>query len=447
MRWKLFVLLVVLAVLLAACNSSTPPPEAQEESPGIVTLDAQCNGAAGPLITPLYPNAETPATLSDGSLYEIYKPDNWNGRLMLFAHGYFDPYANGGGEYDYAHPILPNHYEDPNTAAVYNEVVCNLVLNGFALAWSSYNVNGYAIKSGYKSTQELRNLAVDLLIPSRVYVMGFSLGGQVAITLAEKYPSSYAGALPACGPVAGSTKQLAYVGDVRAVFDYAFPGVLADADAGANALDVPEPPPAWGTSTSPSPVMQAIAAALNQDQDLESARKFAGVTQLKLPYTNDTELINSWTEALYFAVRGVNNAMWLAGGNPYDNQRTSYSGLSRKDNRQLNRGVIRYTADPDAQAYFRDNYDTSGNLNTPVLTLHTNLDPQIPFSHEADYGAKVSARRKSSNLAQQYVSRYGHCNFKPEEVVSALNGLITWAEAPSWLKWLFKPKSGDVTMN
>lgn len=435
MRWKLFVLLVVLAVLLAACNSSTPPPEAQEESPGIVTLDAQCVGADGPInIDPI-----SEGTLGDGSLYEIYRPGNFSGRLMLFAHGYFDPYANGGGEYDYAHPILPNHYEDPNTAAVYNEVVCNLVLNGFALAWSSYNVNGYAIESGYQSTQELRELAEGLLNPSQVYVMGFSLGGQVAITLAEKYPGDYDGALPACGPVAGSTKQLAYVGDVRSVFDYAFPGELP----GDNALTVPEPP-----EKSWEEVKADISTAIGgTSQSLSNAEKFAGVTQLKLPYTNDAELINSWTEALYFAVRGVNNAMWLAGGNPYDNQSTSYSGLNRKGNRQLNQGVIRYTADADAQAYFRENYDTSGNLNTPVLTLHTNLDPQIPFSHEADYGAKVSARRKTSNLAQQYVSRYGHCNFKPEEVVSALNGLITWAEAPSWLKWLFKPRSGDVTMN
>lgn len=451
MRARLVLVLLALLVLLAACSTSNPPPEpeAREASPGIITQDAQCNGAAGPLITPAYPenwNSEQPDKLSDGSLYEIYKPDNWNGRLMLFAHGYFDPYANGGGQDDYAHPILPNHYEDANTAAVYNEVVCNLVLNGFALAWSSYGVNGYAIKSGYESTQQLRDLAVEKLNPSHVYLMGFSLGGQVAITLAEKYPGSYDGVLPACGPVAGSSKQLAYVGDTRAVFDYAFPNVLKNAGAGADALSVPEdPPPDWGTSTDPSEVMSAIATALTGN--LSSARKYAGVTQLRLPYTDDQQLVNSWTEALYFAVRGVNNAVWLAGGNPYDNTRTSYSGLNKKESQQLNRGVIRYTADSAAQSYYRDNYDTTGQLNTLVLTLHTSLDPQIPFSHEADYGAKVSAKRKSGNLVQQYVSRYGHCSFNTDEVVNALNGLITWAEAPSWLRWLVKPRSGDVTIN
>ncbi len=431
--------LLALSALLAACSTSTPPPEAQGETPGIITLDAACAGADGPLTLPV-----ASGTLPiDGSLYEIYKPLTWNGRLMLFAHGYFDPYAGGGEPYDYDNLFLPNHYQDANTAAVYNEVVCNLVASGFALAWSSYNVNGYALESGYKSTQELRDLAARLLSPSRVYVMGFSLGGQVAITLMEKYPGSYDGALPACGPVAGSSKQLKYVGDVRAVFDYGYPNVLPGAYP-YPAISVLEPPPAWSTLPA-SEVVQDISAAVTFD--IAKAKRLAGVTQLKLPYSSDAELVNSWTEALYFAVRGVNNAMFLGGGNPYDNRTTSYAGISRTEDKKLNQGVVRYTALSAAVNYFKANYDTTGVLNKPVLTLHTNRDPQIPFSHEADYGARVSAQRKSSNLAQQYVNRYGHCNFKTEEVANALNSLITWVEAPSWLRWLFKPANGDVTVN
>ena len=437
LRWM--GILLATSLLLSACSTTTPP-EVQDEQPGIITLHADC----------LVDNTTVPAplleegTLSDGSLYEIYKPENWNGRLMMFAHGYFDPYANSTGfdkANDYKNLFLPNHYSG-GLGAVYNEVVCNLVLNGFALAWSSYNINGYAVESGYKSTQELRNKAADLLKPNRVYVMGFSLGGQVAITLMEKYPASYDGALPACGPVAGSSKQLSYVGDVRAVFDYGFPKVLPGAYP-YPAITVPEPPPAWSTEPM-SDVVQGISNAVNAN--LASAQKLASLSQLKLPYTNDAELVTSWTEALYFAVRGVNNAIHLANGNPYDNRTTSYSGLGRADDKKLNQGIIRYTASSAALNYFKANYDTTGNLNKPVLTLHTNRDPQIPFSHEADYGAKVSAQRKSSNLAQQYVDRYGHCNFKAEEVANALNSLITWVESPSWLRWLLKPTNGDVTV-
>lgn len=435
MRTRLIGPLLALLALLVACNTSTPPPEAQpEETPAIVTLHAACDGASGPLTFPI-----DSGTLADGSLYEIYQPDNWNGRLMLFAHGYFDPYANGGGAYDYDNPILPNHYQDAGLATVYNLVVCSLVEEGFALAWSSYAVNGYAIESGYESTQALRNLAAQLLEPDRVYVMGFSLGGQVTVTLAEKYPESYDGALAACGPVAGSSRQLEYIGDARTVFDYGFPGVLP----GATALDVPKPPPDWSTAP-PSEVVQAIHNAINAD--LDKARELADLFQLRLPYSSDEELVTSWTQALYFAVRGVNNAMYLAGGNPYDNRDTYYFGLGWRQDRRLNRGVIRYRADDVATAYYQENYDTTGELETPLLTLHTNRDPQIPFSHEALYGLKVLQQWSYHNLAQQYVDRYGHCNFKPQEVINALNSLIVWAEAPEWLRWLVRPESGDVTL-
>lgn len=439
MRW--FFLSTLL--LLAACSSNVPPPEEEalpeDDSPPIVALDAACAGAAGPLTPPI-----DAGTLPDGSLYEIYQPGNWNGRLMLFAHGYFDPYANGGGADDYANPILPNHYEGAEIAALYNLIVCSLVEKGFALAWSSYAVNGWAIETGYQSTQELRNLAVQLIDPDRVYVMGFSLGGQVTVTLAEKYPDSYDGALAACGPVAGSSRQLQYIGDVRTVFDYGYPGVLPGSPP-LPLLSVPEPPPDWSTAP-PSGVVQAIGGAILADP--AKARKLADLLQLRLPYSNDAELVNSWTEALYFAVRGVNNARYLAGGNPYDNRRTSYFGLGWLEDRRLNAGVFRYTADAGAVAYYRANYESTGNLETPLLTLHTNRDPQIPFSHEALYALKVLKQRDYQDLAQQYVNRYGHCNFQPQEVINALDGLIRWVEAPvpEWLRWAVRPRSGDVTL-
>jgi pimeloyl-ACP methyl ester carboxylesterase len=444
------VVVAILLFLLAACSTDVPPPEAQVPEPGLITLDAACAGATGPLTLPV---AE--GTLADGSLFEIYKPDNFNGRLMIFAHGYFDPYAGSKGDkaHDYKNLFLPNHYDDPNgnagIAVVNNEVVCNLVLQGFALAWSSYNVNGYAVESGYKSTHELRGRAVTAVKPNRVYLMGFSLGGQIVATLMEKYATSYDGALPMCGPVAGSTRQLAYVGDARAVFDYGFPGVLPGTDPTKPAITVPEPPQiAWSDTDADltNDTVSRIRSAVNGDPTL--AAKLANVTQVKLPYADNGQLVDSWLAILYFAARGVNNAMWLAGGNPYGNGSTTYSGMpTSAENTHLNNTIIRYASLKKAVDYFKANYDTTGNISRPVLTLHTNQDPAIPFWHEAEYGKKVSAQKKTSNLAQQYVSRYGHCAFNEKEVVSALNSLITWAEAPSWLRWLFKPANGDVTVN
>lgn len=42
----------------------------------------------------------------------------------------------------------------------------------------------------------------------------------------EQHPEIFAGGLAMCGPVGGMHRQVNYLGDVRIVFDYLFPGLL-----------------------------------------------------------------------------------------------------------------------------------------------------------------------------------------------------------------------------
>src|SRR3989442_4635938 len=77
----------------------------------------------------------------------------------------------------------------------------------------------------------------------------------------------------------------------------------------------------------------------------------------------------------------------------------------------------------------------------PRVTLHTTLDPDVPFFHERAYAKIVAAARTSKWLAQQSVQRYGHCNVTPAEVATTLSRLVSWAEDG------VKPASGDVTLD
>ena len=117
-----------------------------------------------------------------GARYAIYRPAEWNGRLLVYAHGFIDPAA----------PVaLPQ-------ADGIEALRDALLRRGYALAYSSFSENGFAVKSAVQTTHQLSGLFASHfhVTPSHVYVMGHSLGGLVAVALAETYPTSYAGASP-----------------------------------------------------------------------------------------------------------------------------------------------------------------------------------------------------------------------------------------------------------
>ena len=67
-----------------------------------------------------------------------------------------------------------------------------LLVNGFAFATSSDRENGYNLKDAATRTHQLRGLFVSQVgQPTRVYLMGHSLGALAILKLAEMYPSQY----------------------------------------------------------------------------------------------------------------------------------------------------------------------------------------------------------------------------------------------------------------
>jgi hypothetical protein len=102
--------------------------------------------------------------------------------------------------------------------------------------------------------------------------------------------------------------------------------------------------------------------------------------------------------------------------------------------------VERLSATPDALNYMEKYYSPTGQLQIPMLTLHTTADPIVPFAQEAAYAQIVADAGASSRLVQQSVNRYGHCNVNPHETVNALQGLFLW------VNFGVKPPSGDVTV-
>lgn len=357
--------------------------------------------------------------VSNGAQYAMFLPKAWNGRLVLWAHGFVDPEA----------PIALPDVLPADVAPWLVELRETLLGAGYAVAYSSYAENGWAVKDGAARTHELRTLfAARFGVPTHVYVGGRSLGALITVMLAETYPGDYQGALAMCGPLGGGRLETDYIANVRVLFDFFFPGVIP-----GDALHVP--PMEYSLE---SPIVQAIVAAIVAEP--HKAVLLASVDQIELPYRTLSELVLSIVRPLGYNIRGTNDLLARTGGqSPFGNLTTWYSGLALYDV-AVNAGVDRFAAKEAAIRYLTDYYRPRGSLTAPLLTLHTTMDPDVPFFHEAALAKIVAGARTSKWLAQQSVQRYGHCNVTPAEVLLTLGRLVTWAERG------VKPPSGDVTL-
>jgi pimeloyl-ACP methyl ester carboxylesterase len=345
--------------------------------------------------------------VKNGAQYAMFMPANWNRRLVVYTHGFVDPAA----------AIALPDVAPADVAPWVVELRERLLGAGYAVAYSSYAENGWAVRDGHVRTHELWNLFMYRFgVPSRVYVVGRSLGALVGLYLAENFPGYYDGALALCGPVGGGRRQADHIGHTRVLFDFFFPGVIP-----GDAVNVPELDYRPG-----SPLVNAIVGAILANP--QAAVALAAVDQIELPYTTFEELVNSIVRALGYHVRGTNDLLARTGGlSPFGNLDTVYSGLGDFD-AVVNAGVERVQGYTDAIRYLNRNYRPSGNLAIPVLTLHTTLDPDVPFSHQAALAKIVANAWRSNYLVQESVQRYGHCNFSPAEVVQAISRLANWAE-------------------
>ena len=383
--------LAAAAIGLAACteqNAIGPhndhvrlTPAALTTSGAVVWAD-QITGQTGP-----------------GSSYSLNVPANWNGKLVVYVHGFVDV----------AQPV-----QLPSIAALRDAIG----EAGYAVAFSSFSENGFDFKDGLQRTHQLRGLFTSRFgNPAQTMVMGHSLGGLITLALAEKFPDQYNAALPMCGIVGGTRRELQYMGDVRALFDFFYPGVLP-----GDATTMP-----LITNLAAQILIPAQTAIVGNPT---GAFVIAGIDQTPLPGVTPTEIITSMLTVLGFHARGLDDLTGRAhGSTPYGNAGVTYTSTPYSAFMPaVNSGIGRFTITPQAAQWTDQNYEPSGNLAIPVLTLHTSRDPVAPIFNETILAAKVASAGSSANLLQRTVSRYGHCTFAPSEIVTALSDLAGWVQ-------------------
>jgi len=332
--------------------------------------------------------------------YRIDIPANWNHGLVLYCHGY-DPHHTGVG-YDEKKPLPPE-------LAVFVKL-------GYALGQTGYSSGGWAVEQAMPDIEALRQYFIKTYgQPKETFITGHSMGGLLTVVMIETSPQSYDGGLDLCGAVESAPRLLTRGFDARVLFDYYLPGILP------NPAKVPHDYEL--TEELSKTVFDRIQA---KPQAAAAVRKLLGVH-------NNKDLTGTLVLVTYI----LKEVEQRAGGNPFDNRDTIYSGSA--DDNALNDGVKRYAADPGALAYLQRYVTLSGHLTRPVLAIHTTYDPLVSPAVPNGYSLLTREAGSGELFVQQYVKEEGHCHITADETEKGFQELRRWKDsrqAPKagWLK-------------
>ncbi|HST67003.1 MAG TPA: hypothetical protein VLM05_17615 [Mycobacteriales bacterium] len=380
----------------------------------------------------------------DGAKYQIQLPQKWNGTLLLFSHGYRQ-----------AAPAPPTNspVQTDAQAAPADEVATKLLSQGYALAGSAYKTNGWAVADGVAAGEQLHDFFVQKVgTPNRTYAWGFSLGGLITETLAEKHPDWIAGAAPMCGVLGGSNLNFDLALDVgygiRTLIAPTFKveGYSSYQDAVAN-FDLAYKA-VLKAAGDPAGIAKLLLIGALVDAPTQTQTYDGSTLQ-----SRGSALVESLVTALVFGTTGRQDIEQRVGGNPSGNVDADYGPRVSASERQLIETVsagstdknlaalaagARITPDSGARDKFAALGTPAGNIKVPTLTVHTEADPLVLVQNEGVFAGKVSASTaKTADLVQLYTKApatypkpapygAGHCNFTGDEVLGTVSLLDNW---------------------
>jgi len=401
----------------AAPACAAPAPSTTQ--PGYTVADPNCEVDGTPFAA--LPGARTYTGIRAGAAYRVEVPQHWNGRLVVWAHGY-----RGDGKTVYVdNPPLRAHY----------------VADGFAWAASSYATNGYDVGQGVRDSYDLIDQfrRVTGLRARDVLMSGASMGGQVTAVMIEKHPRTFSGAMPVCGVLGDTT-----------LFDY-----FLDADATAAALtgvpisfplhpsgtyqdqwraQVARMLPALGVTAGAPPTLTPTG----QTWSAVVERRTGGVRpgfDGAFAYWNSARSLDPLSDlpflfGLYPGLTGGSEN--IAAGNVSGNQRTFYRSTDgfrpTPAEWKLNATVLRVhpTTPPSRDLSGVPHVD--GRPTIPVLSMHDVGDLFVPFSMEQVYARRVAANGRSNLFVSRAIRGVGHCDFTAAELTQGFDDLVRWVD-------------------
>ncbi len=397
---------VVVALLLALVGLLAPPTVSAQAGPRTLT-----------------------GIVADGGSYLIEVPADWNGTLLLYAHGYsLDP----------ANPA--KNAGNPQTRAA-------LLERGYALAGGSYPGLGWQTPVAVAhQLAVLGAFRTRVGQPSRVIAWGHSMGGEITALLAEQRPDTIDGAVPMCPQVAGEVVWF------NAYLDGAYTmRTLLDPAGTVPLVGVVAPLPTLGYWTTLATVAQqtpqgrarlTLAAAFatlpgwtQTDTPEPAARDFAAqqaqqAASLAGPFAMFSSVIRADMEARvggpFSWNTGVDYGALYRSLDPQARHRVT--AMYAAAGLDLRADLAALAAGPRVAPYApaiatMNRYAQHGTPGVPVLALQATGDDIVFPSLMRTYQDRANRSGHAALVRQAWVAGPGHCAFTPAEEVAALTTL------------------------
>ncbi len=427
---------------LAACGGggggggSTPTPPAP-------VVPEETRAQDSKVYTPAAPGATTFADMAgvvvgtdrwagvlNGASYQIEVPAAWNGKLVMYAHGY----AGEGASLNVGAPTIRRY----------------LIENGYAWAASSYSKNSYDVRAGVEDTNALA-LAFNqiaaargrpLPAPTKLYITGHSMGGHItgAAVEEETYATAknkvrYHGAAPMCG----------VMGDAELFNRFAGMQVAAQAIAGVPSYPTNKWSEIQGLVTAT--LFSTYTAANIVPTNPLGVRYLSVVENLtggERPLFDQGVLFGRSFQSAYGVFGSDGTVNGILNRNVLDTNAYTYVIDGDVPNSTtLNASVQKLTAAPDANRLRRDGLRwipaIHGDFKVPVVSIHTLGDLFVPFSMQQIYRQRAVAKGNGNLLVQRAIRGASHCDFTVAEQVRAFSDMVAWAEGGP------PPPGDDVT--
>lgn len=363
----------------------------------------------------LHAAQEVSGRAPSGAWYRMQAPDGWKpgDALVLFQHGLDFSDASG-----------------PPSLGPLKDV---MLAEGYAVAASAFNQRGWAMFTAVDDNRELVALFErEFGLPDEIVPFGGSLGGLIALKLAEApgFPPVHA-AYSLCPAAAGSRIWDTAI-DARLAYD-----VVCE-DAGE--LEQGSPPLPWALDLEDIP--SDLGDLLDQARVLPTLVDVNRCTGVNLPeflrndamkrrlrelmdfthITDETFFVTNIAYAIYVMSDLVRAPDKLGGRNPFTTAGVDYAGDA-----EIQADIARIRADPRAAALLRRVSDFHGRVGSArILSMHTSRDQLVIPSNQEFVRRVLPADQLTSVLVDE--EEPSHCGFSTAEGVAGWEALRVWRE-------------------
>ena len=354
-------------------------------------------------VLPLALHAQTERTgqTPGGAFYRIQVPDSWEPAdgLVIWNHGFdLDP---PGPEPDLG-PLADLQLAE-----------------GYAVAASSYRLNGWAVFETHLDNRELLDVfETEFGTPGQILITGGSLGGIVTARDVEAgLLGNVVGALPVCGALAGSRLWEGAL-DLRLLYDFVCGDVPGAAiPGGAEGLPFPLPPDVNELSLG---IAINLCTGVLQSPDARTAAQQARLERLlELSGLPESFLLTDMGFATFALSDLVHDPAKLNGAAALGNAEVDYGDA------EVNAGIARVAADPAARQTLFDSYTPTGAVgDVKIVSIHTDKDGLVLVENESEYASRVPAANLTTAVVVE--DEPTHCGFTDAEVVAAWESLRAW---------------------